>query len=85
MTGRFQWMWQRMHRSLWYRASLYSLAGVVTALIAWIATPWLEVPAVVSVGSSAVDSILNIIASSMLAVTTFSLSAMVTSYGSATS
>lgn len=85
MTGRFQWLWQRMHRSLWYRASLYSLAGVVTALIAWIATPWLEVPAVVSVGSSAVDSILNIIASSMLAVTTFSLSAMVTSYGSATS
>ncbi|WP_303855028.1 DUF2254 domain-containing protein [Salinicola salarius] len=85
MTGRFQWMWRRMHRSLWYRAALYSLAGVVTALIAWIATPWLDVPAVVSVGSSAVDSILNIIASSMLAVTTFSLSAMVTSYGSATS
>lgn len=85
MTGRFQWMWRRMHRSLWYRASLYSLAGVVTALIAWVATPWLGIPAVVSVGASAVDSILNIIASSMLAVTTFSLSAMVTSYGSATS
>ncbi|GHB24075.1 DUF2254 domain-containing protein [Salinicola rhizosphaerae] len=85
MTGRLHWLWQRLHRSLWYRATLYSLAGMVTALVAWLATPWLEVPSAISVGASAVDSILNIMASSMLAVTTFSLSAMVTSYGSATS
>ncbi|WFF40126.1 DUF2254 domain-containing protein [Salinicola endophyticus] len=85
MIGRFQWVWRRMHRSLWYRASLYSLAGVVTALIAWVATPWLALPEVFTIGARAVDSILDIIASSMLAVTTFSLSAMVTAYGSATS
>lgn len=36
------------------------------------------------VGAEAVDNILNILASSMLAVTTFSLSIMVTAYGSAT-
>ncbi|WP_110655557.1 DUF2254 domain-containing protein [Salinicola halimionae] len=85
MMGRFQWVWRRLHRSLWYRATLFSLGGVLTALIAWLLTPWLDVPSVVSIGASAVDSILNIIASSMLAVTTFSLSAMVTAYGSATS
>lgn len=83
--GRFQWVWRRLHRSLWYRATLFSLGGVLTALIAWLVTPWLDVPSAISIGASAVDSILNIIASSMLAVTTFSLSAMVTSYGSATS
>lgn len=38
----------------------------------------------VKVGAEAVDNILNILASSMLAVTTFSLSIMVTAYGSAT-
>jgi uncharacterized membrane protein len=85
MMGRFQWVWRRLRRSLWYRATLFSLGGVLTALVAWLATPWLEVPSVVSIGASAVDSILNIIASSMLAVTTFSLGAMVTAYGSATS
>ncbi|WP_110667915.1 DUF2254 domain-containing protein [Salinicola halophilus] len=85
MIGRVQWIWHRLHRSLWYRATIYSLAGVATALIAWLATPWLEVPSILKVGATAVDDILNIIASSMLAVTTFSLSAMVTAYGSATS
>ncbi|WP_223119686.1 DUF2254 domain-containing protein [Salinicola corii] len=85
MVGRFQWIWRRLHRSLWYRATLFSLGGLLTALIAWLVTPWLDLPAFASIGASAVDSILNIIASSMLAVTTFSLSAMVTSYGSATS
>lgn len=38
----------------------------------------------VKVGAEAVDNILNILASSMLAVTTFSLSIMVTAYGSTT-
>jgi len=85
MIGRFQWVWRRLRRSLWYRATLFSLGGVLTALVAWLATPWLDVPSVISIGASAVDSILNIIASSMLAVTTFSLGAMVTAYGSATS
>ncbi|MCE3027318.1 DUF2254 domain-containing protein [Salinicola sp. DM10] len=85
MMGRFQWIWRRLQRSLWYRASLYSLAGVVTALVAWLLTPWLTLPEVFTIGAKAVDSILDIIASSMLAVTTFSLSAMVTAYGSATS
>ncbi|OLO03997.1 DUF2254 domain-containing protein [Salinicola sp. CPA57] len=85
LMGRFQWVWRQLRRSLWYRATLFSLGGVVTALVAWLVTPWLDVPSVVSIGARAVDSILNIIASSMLAVTTFSLGAMVTAYGSATS
>ncbi|WP_110686785.1 DUF2254 domain-containing protein [Salinicola aestuarinus] len=85
MIGRLQWIWHRLRRSLWYRATIYSLGGVVTALVAWLATPWLDVPSILKVGSTAVDDILNIIGSSMLAVTTFSLSAMVTAYGSATS
>lgn len=85
MVGRFRWVWRLLHRSLWYRATLFSLGGVLTALVAWLASPWLDVPSAVSIGARSVDSILNIIASSMLAVTTFSLSAMVTAYGSATS
>jgi len=85
MVGRFRWVWRQLRHSLWYRATLFSLGGVLTALIAWLVSPLLNVPSVISIGATAVDSILNIIASSMLTVTTFSLGAMVTAYGSATS
>jgi len=66
------------------RASLLGMLGVVTSLMATVAEqfiPW-DIPG--QIGADAVDGILNIIASSMLAVTTFSLSVMVAAYASAT-
>ncbi|MBS9478944.1 DUF2254 domain-containing protein [Ancylobacter radicis] len=83
--ARWRWIVQQITRRLWFRATLIGMAGVVTAGLAAIAEryiPW-EMPG--SIGADAVDSILGIIASSMLAVTTFSLSVMTSAYGSATS
>lgn len=83
--SRWRWIVQQITRRLWFRATLIGMVGVLTAGLAAIAEryiPW-EMPG--SIGADAVDSILGIIASSMLAVTTFSLSVMTSAYGSATS
>ncbi|QDL93677.1 DUF2254 domain-containing protein [Paroceanicella profunda] len=72
-------------RRLWVRAALLALLGVAAALLATLAEqvlPW-DMP--FTVEANAVDRILDILASSMLAVTTFSLSVMVSAYGAATS
>ncbi len=85
MQTRWQWLLLQLGKRLWLRTSLYALAGIAAALVA---TP-LEflVPDGLAdlVGGDAVDKILGVIASSMLAVTTFSVSVMVTAHVSATS
>ncbi|MFD1795054.1 DUF2254 domain-containing protein [Paracoccus aurantiacus] len=72
-------------RKMWVRVILYSLAGVVLASAAPFVGPWLPYIPKIDLASGSVDSLLNIIASSMLAVTTFSMSIIVGAYGSATS
>lgn len=81
---RWQWLFSQLLRKLWLRASAYALLGIFTAIIAIGARyylPW-QLPELI--GADAVDSLLNIIASSMLAVTTFSLSTMTAAYSAAT-
>ena len=89
MTGRFNRGWvQRLRvelRKMWVRVVLYSLAGVLLALLAPLIGPILPYVPKIDLASGSVDALLNIIASSMLAVTTFSMSILVGAYGSATS
>lgn len=84
MVSRWQWLLRRLVRQLWFRASLLSLLGVVTALIAAVAVPFIPEELSAQIGAEAVDSILNILASSMLVVTSFSLTTMVSAYSAAT-
>lgn len=83
MISRWQWLMLQLSRTLWIRVALFCLLAVITVLVA----PLLDsrVPASLSerVSSDAVESTLNILASSMLAVTTFSLSVMVSAYAAA--
>lgn len=72
-------------RKMWVRVVLYSLAGVLLAVAAPFIGPWLPYIPKFDLASGSVGSLLNIIASSMLAVTTFSMSIIVGAYGSATS
>lgn len=67
------------------RTTLIGLLGVLTALLAAVVETWIpwELPGFVDV--AVIESLLTIIASSMLAVTTFSLGVMTSAYGSATS
>lgn len=83
MIARWQWLLTRMTKRLWFRAGLFSLLGILTALIAVVFKGYIPIELPGQIGADAVDKILSIIASSMLAVTTFSLSTMVTAYGAA--
>lgn len=82
---RWQWLLSRLLRRLWLRATAYAALGVLTAMVAIGAQHYLPWRPPELVGADAVDSLLNIIASSMLAVTTFSLSTMTSAYSAATS
>lgn len=83
--SRWQWLLTRLTRQLWFRATLIGALGIAAAGLAALTEhllPW-DLPT--TIGADAVDGILNIIASSMLAVTTFSLSVMTSAYSAATS
>ncbi len=82
--SRWFWYLSQLKRTLWVRATLISLLAVAAALVSLIAGPWLPQGLSTEIGADAVDQILNIIASSMLAVTTFSLSTMIAAYSAAT-
>ena len=83
--GRAAWLWNRLREKIWFRAALFSLAAVLVAALSGTVGRLVPFDPSLSLASGSVDSILNVIATSMLAVTTFSLSIMVTAYGSATS
>ncbi|WP_341524257.1 DUF2254 domain-containing protein [Pseudomonas sp. G.S.17] len=85
MIARWRWLLNQLTKRLWFRASLFSLLGVATALLAVAFKDFIPESLPTRIGADAVDKILGIIASSMLAVTTFSLSTMVTAYGAASS
>jgi uncharacterized membrane protein len=82
--SRLRWILSRLRRTLWIRVSLYAVLGFFAAIAATLAAflPW---PLPIDISAEAIDSLLNVIASSMLAVTTFSVMALTGAYGSATS
>ncbi|MEQ9813284.1 MAG: DUF2254 domain-containing protein [Azospirillaceae bacterium] len=85
MINRWRWLALQLSRRLWIRATLISLLAIVAALLAILFDPYLPSGLEARIGADAVDRILDILASSMLAVTTFSLSVMVTAYSAVTS
>lgn len=85
LAGRTVYILRQITKGIWFRASLFSVGAVLTALVAAAIAPFIPYELSLTVGGKAVDNILTILASSMLAVTTFALSASVTAYSSATS
>lgn len=81
LTRRLRDIW----REMWARVVLFSLSGVLVAVLASWLGPLLPYVPKVNLASGAVNSLLDIVASSMLAVTTFSMSIIVSTYGAATS
>jgi len=70
---------------MWFRAGLFCLFAVCLALAGTLFGHAITYDFAAKVGAKSVDNILNVLASSMLAVTTFSLTAMVSAYSGATS
>jgi len=72
-------------RRMWFRAALFCLFAILLALASAVLGHVISYDFAAKVGARSVDNILNVLASSMLAVTTFSLTAMVSGYSGATS
>lgn len=83
--SKIRWLLNRMRRSLWVHVSSYAVLGLVVAALASLISRVLPWTLPFEISSDAIDSLLSIIASSMLAVTTFALGALTSAYSSATS
>lgn len=82
---RWQWAVRLLTRRMWFRAALFCVFAVLLALASALLGHAISYSFATTVGSKSVDGILHLLASSMLAVTTFSLTAMVQAYSGATS
>lgn len=76
-------VWNGIRRQLWWKTVIYGLLGVFAALLAIGAERYFPFEIPFDISQQAVSSLLGIISSSMLAVTTFSIGAMTTAFGSA--
>lgn len=79
--NRWLYYWKRLTGQLWATVTLYGVAGVLLALAAVLFAPFVSPEAADRFGKfEAVEALLTILASSLLAVATFSLGAMVSVY-----
>ncbi|SEI83981.1 DUF2254 domain-containing protein [Demequina mangrovi] len=74
---------ERLRRRVWFRLALFAVGAVLLALLAGTWGAWLAELVTVDLGQGSVQGLLQILATSMLAVTTFSLTVMVSTYASA--
>ncbi len=67
----WQWLAGNLAKKIWFRAALISLLSVAGALMSAVLAPFIPYDLSLKIGGGAVDNVLTILASSMLAVTTF--------------
>jgi uncharacterized membrane protein len=85
MASRWRWVLRQLSRKLWVHVSLYCLGAIGISVAGILLDPYIPTHWSTDLGADALDDILNILASSMLAVTTFSLTTMVSALSAATS
>ncbi len=83
--SKWRWLVVLTFREVWVRSVAYGLLGVVTALGARPLARFIPPGVGERIGAQAVDQVLDILASSMLAVATFSLSITVSAFAAAAS
>ena len=81
--SRFMFELRKGLRKLWVRTSFFAGAGIAVVALTPLISPFLPTWLAEIEAANAIESILNILATSMLAVTTFSVSIMLTAYGAA--
>lgn len=84
MLSRWRWLVDQALKLLWARAALFALLAVAAALVSLVLAPYIPESWSRTIGADAVGEILNILASSMLAVATFSLSVLLSARMSVT-
>lgn len=72
-----------LSREVWVRVTAFAVLGAMTALIGFWIKDFIPQNLPAKIGADAIESILQILASSMLTVTTFSLSILTAAYAAA--
>lgn len=80
MSEKLIYLLRRTLRKTWWRCALFSLFAVLAVVLATVLGPWIPDHVALRLGSDAIGSLLNILASSMLTVAIFSASTMVGSF-----
>ena len=83
MTSKIGWHLLRHFRKIWVRVTLFAGLAVLSVVIAQVMAPIIPTSWETAIGGGSIDSVLNILASSMLAVTTFSLGIAVSAFAAA--
>lgn len=82
---RLRFLWQRLRQQLWWRPAVWSVAAVMAALVSALADAWVPADWLPPLQEGLVSDLLRIMATSMLAVSIFSLSVLASAYASAAS
>lgn len=85
MLSSLRYRLKRLFSHIWVPISAYGLLGILAAMMAVALRDFIPSSWAFKIGATAIDSLLNILASSMLAVTTFSLSIMLSAFAAASS
>ena len=83
MVSKTRWILKQQLRKVWVHVVGYAVAAVFIAILAQWFSPWIPETLQEAIEIEAVSQVLNILASSMLAVTTFSLSISVSAFAAA--
>lgn len=83
MIGKTAWLLRRLFSKIWIRAVSFAVLGVATALVGIFLGPLIPDTLGTRIGADSADQILSILASSMLAVVTFSLAVAVQAFTAA--
>ncbi|WP_341861467.1 DUF2254 domain-containing protein [Gymnodinialimonas sp. 57CJ19] len=85
MISKWLWTLRSLLRELWVRVAAFAVLAILVAAVAPLLSPLIPEEWAEALGGNAVDDVLHILASSMLAVTTFSLSIAVNAFTAAAS
>lgn len=85
MISRWQWLRLQLTRQLWLRVTFVSMLAAIAALIGIAPVQFVPDRFSTLIGADSINNLLQILATSMLAVTTFALTTMVSAYGAVTS
>lgn len=83
LPGQLRWRLTQLFRKVWVRVTAFAVLGVLTALAGFALKGFIPSDLPAKIGADAIEAILQILASSMLAVTTFSLSILTAAYAAA--
>lgn len=83
MSGRLIWLLSTQLRKVWVRVAGFAVLAVASLGAAHLIGPHVSISLVEYTGADAVEELLGVLASSMLAVTTFSLSIAVSAFSAA--